>query len=134
MTVFGDTSAFFALLDGDAAEHQAAAGIVDGLARSGEGILTHEYVVVETIALVQRRLGLDLVRDFVDDLLAPVEIAWVDRELHLRARAAMLADGKRGVSLVDWTSFLLMRDRGLGTAFAFDDDFRRQGFTMLPAA
>ncbi|MGH2467132.1 MAG: type II toxin-antitoxin system VapC family toxin [Candidatus Limnocylindrales bacterium] len=134
MTVFGDTSAFFALLDGDAAEHRVAAVVVEELARSGERILTHEYVVVETIALVQRRLGLDLVRSFVDDLLAPVEIAWVDRELHLQARAAMLADGKRGVSLVDWTSFLVMREHGLAAAFAFDDDFRAQGFTMLPSA
>ena len=134
MTVFGDTSAFFALLDSDAAEHRAAAEVVEELARSGEGILTHEYVVVETIALVQRRLGLNIVRSFVDDLLAPVEIAWVDRELHLQARAAMLAGGQRNVSLVDWTSFLVMRESGLTTAFAFDDDFRAQGFSMLPVA
>lgn len=134
MTVFGDTSAFFALLDGDAAEHEAAAEVVEELARSGEKMLTHEYVVVETIALVQRRLGLDIVRSFVDDLLAPVEIAWVGRELHLQARAAMLAGGKRAASLVDWTSFLVMRERGLTTAFAFDDDFRAQGFATLPAS
>jgi predicted nucleic acid-binding protein len=37
----------------------------------------------------------------------------------------------RQVSLVDWTSFVLMRRRGTSEAFAFDDDFTRQGFTLF---
>jgi len=31
-----------------------------------------------------------------------------------------------------WTSFEIMRRRGIGTAFAFDDDFARQGFELVP--
>ena len=34
----------------------------------------------------------------------------------------MLAAGVRDVSLVDWTSFELMRRLGVAEAFAFDDD------------
>jgi uncharacterized protein len=48
--------------------------------------------------------------------------------------SAMLAAGQRDVSLVDWTSFELMRRLGVNTAFAFDDDFAEQGFDLLPAA
>lgn len=52
--------------------------------------------------------------------------------LHRRAITAMLAARRRPVSLVDWTSFEVMRSRGIGSAFAFDDDFAAQGFTVLP--
>jgi predicted nucleic acid-binding protein len=71
-------------------------------------------------------------RRFVDDLLPLVDVEWVDQAPHAEAREAMLAGGQRGVSLVDWTSFLVMRRRGIRTAFAFDDDFAAQGFSTLP--
>jgi len=98
-----------------------------------EDLVTHEYVVVETISLVQRRLGMAALRRFVDDLLPIVDVAWVDPETHAEAREALLAAGSRSVSLVDRVSFLLMRRRGIGTAFAFDDDFAREGFRTIPA-
>jgi predicted nucleic acid-binding protein len=34
---------------------------------------------------------------------------------------------------VDEVSFLVMESRGIGTAFAFDADFRRRGFQTLPS-
>jgi predicted nucleic acid-binding protein len=36
------------------------------------------------------------------------------------------------VSLVDWTSFELMRRQGIERAFALDADFDRQGFATVP--
>jgi predicted nucleic acid-binding protein len=62
-----------------------------------------------------------------------IEVAWVDPELHLEAREAVLATARHGVSLVDQVSFLVMRRRAIRTAFAFDDDFAREGFDLLPA-
>ena len=132
MTVFVDTSALYALVDDRDPSHVRASGDLRRLQAAGTPLLTHEYVVVEAISLVQRRLGMDAVRRFVDDLLPLVELAWVDAALHAEAREAMLAAGQRGVSLVDWTSFLVMRRRGIRTAFAFDDDFAAQGFQTLP--
>jgi predicted nucleic acid-binding protein len=132
VTVLVDTSAFFALLDTDDRRRDQAVRTFADLRASGTSLLTHEYVVVETISLVQRRLGMDVLRGFVDDLLPLVEIEWVDPALHAEAREAMLAAGQRGVSLVDWTSFLVMRRRGIGTAFAFDDDFAAQGIGTIP--
>ncbi len=35
------------------------------------------------------------------------------------------------MSLVDETSFVLIRRRDTSGAFAFDDDFTRQGFTLF---
>jgi len=132
VTVLVDTSAFFALLDVDDDDRAPAAAALQQLRADDEPLLTHEYVVVETISLVQRRLGMGALRRFVDDLLPLVDVEWVDAALHAEAREAMLAGGQRGISLVDWTSFLVMRRRGIATAFAFDDDFAAQGFSTLP--
>jgi len=35
------------------------------------------------------------------------------------------------VSFIDCTSFALMRERGITTAFSFDEHFTRQGFVLL---
>ncbi len=130
---FVDTAAFYALVDDTDPNHGRAAGVLPQLSGAGEALLTHEYVVVETTALIQRRLGLMSVRRFIDDLLPLVEVAWVDEVLHAEAREALLAAGRRTVSLVDWVSFLVMRRHGVRRAFTFDQDFAVEGFEVLPA-
>jgi uncharacterized protein len=133
VSVFVDTSALYAVLDRDDANHLPAAETYLALLEQ-TALLTHAFVVVETAALVQRRLGMEAVRALVDDMLPAFDVAFVDESLHRAASAAMLAAGARDVSLVDWTSFELMRRRGVAEAFAFDDDFARQGFTLVPEA
>ncbi len=131
MTTFVDTSAWYALLDRADPRHEAAADRWRGLLPA-EPLLTHNYVLVETSALVQRRLGIAAVDTFVNELSAPATIAWVDADLHERAVTALLAARRRQVSLVDWTSFELMRRQAITSAFTFDEDFRAQGFTVVP--
>lgn len=46
--------------------------------------------------------------------------------------SALLAADRRGLSLVDWVGFTVMRRRGVARAFAFDDDFSSQGFVAVP--
>lgn len=130
MTVFVDTSALYALLDADDENHRAAADAFASSTRT-DVLVTHNYVVVETAALVQRRLGVEAVRSLVDDVLPPVELIWIDERLHRSATAAMIASGSARISLVDWTSFEAMRDQGIDRAMAFDDDFARQGFQLV---
>ena len=132
MNVFIDTSAIYAVLDRDDVNHARAGESYVSLLDQAS-LLTHAYVVVEATALVQRRLGVEAVRLLVDDILPAVELTLVDEALHRAAVGAMLAAGDRDVSLVDWTSFELMRRRGVTEAFAFDDDFAKQGFGVLPA-
>lgn len=133
--VFVDTSAFYAIHDRDDARHVDAArawnALLDGTIDGGVRCRTHSSVVVETSALVQRRLGIEALRDLHHATLPMVEISWVDEPLHGRAVAALLAAGRRDVSLVDWTSFEFMRSCGITTAFAFEDDFGDQGFEQL---
>ncbi len=131
MTSFVDTSALYALLDVDDANHRAA--VRQFLALRSEDLVTHNYVIVETAALVQRRLGLDAVPRFVTDLSPVLRVVWIDEDLHGRAVTDVLTAGRRQVSLVDRASFEVMRRQGVATAFAFDDDFLDEGFDLIPS-
>jgi predicted nucleic acid-binding protein len=128
-----DTSAIYAVLDADDDCHSAAVAgwdrLLDGVDTGGVEPLTHSGIVVETAALVQHRLGMPGAEALHRDLLPLVRVVWVDEVLHERAVAALLAAARREVSLVDWTSFELLRARALDTAFAFDRHFWEQGFT-----
>ena len=119
------------MLSASDAEHARARATFERLLDRSERLLTHNYVLVETTALVQRRLGIEAVRVLRDDLLAVVAVEWVDQRLHDQALAATIASERRDVSLVDRASFELMRRLGIREAFAYDEDFQREGFTEV---
>jgi predicted nucleic acid-binding protein len=131
---FVDASAIYAILDRADPNHSRARHAMAQLRAEDARLVTHAYVVVEVVALVQRRLGLGTVRRLVDDLLPIMEVIPVDAALHAEALEALLAAGQREVSLVDRTSFLVMRRHGIDRAFAFDADFATAGFEVIPAA
>ena len=126
--IFVDTSALYALADSADPNHEKARRILDGLLDRDEILLTHSYVLVESIALVQHRLGTAPAVQLAES--RGFEVEWVDAARHGDAVRALGARGKRRVSFVDLVSFGVMRARGIGTAFAFDEDFRREGFAL----
>ena len=134
MTTFVDTSAFYALLTQEDARHEVAATWLDTTARDrNETLLTHSYVLLETISLVHHRQGAAMARLFIENLLPVCEIVFVDEDLHARATIAFLAALGRRPSFVDRVSFELMRSRDIRRAFAFDPAFARGGFETVPA-
>ena len=133
MTVFVDTSALYALLDEDDVNHpRARRWLSDPGQDLGETLVSHNYVVVETAALVGRRLGRAAIRALFGGLLPAVGIYYVNEHLHRLAVSAYLAAYQRGPSLVDWVTFEMMREQGVERAFAFDRDFSEEGFATLP--
>ena len=126
-----DTSALFALLNAEEPNHARAAATYRVIGER-ERLVTHNYVIVETSALVHRRLGPLAARDLLERLVPAMETLWVDRALHATAVTAFVAARRRGLSLVDRVSFQLMRERGIETAFAFDRDFAEEGFSVVP--
>lgn len=136
MRAFVDTSALFALLDEDDANHEPAREwFTRAMSDPATVLTTHSYVIVESCTLVQRRLGPDAVRVLLDALIPSLSVLYVDENLHQRAAAAYVATlSKRGVSLVDRVSFEAMRHLGIDVAFAFDDDFDSAGFQTLPGS
>jgi predicted nucleic acid-binding protein len=133
MRTFVDTSALYALLDEDDDNHRAAAAwLHDVGADVNERLITHNYIVVETAALVQRRLGALALRVLFDAMIPALSVLFVDEERHARAVAGHLAAARRKPSLVDWVSFQLVHDLALDRAFVFDRDFAREGITIVP--
>ncbi len=128
---FVDTSALYPLVAEDDEAHEPALNHFVATARDA-GYLTHSYVVVEVVALVQRRLGMAAVRRLLDVLGPTVTVHCVGAALHDAAVAALLTADSRSVSLVDRVSFELMRREGITEAFTFDEDFVAVGFSVVP--
>ena len=133
MRVFVDTSAFLAVLDADDQGHSAVARAWSDLVAGEHELVTSSYVLVETFALVQSRLGIEASRALDHDLLPAVGILWLDDDVHRAAVSALLTAGRRQLSLVDCASFETMRRHGITTALALDSHFGEQGFKVQPA-
>lgn len=130
MTLFVDTSGILALVDRDDPAH---AGVVEAFALGrDQELLTHAYVVVETLAVARRRFGAAVAADIVDRVFPAMKVTPVDVELHATAMATFRDMIESSVSLVDRTSFALMRREEIDQAIALDADFRTAGFETLP--
>ncbi len=98
----------------------------------GEGFVTTNYVIVETAALLQRRLGVAALHAFVDEMLPIVESVWVTAADHSAGLSALLTAGRRHLSLVDCVSFVVMRRLGMSEYLGLDGHFSEQGFSQYP--
>jgi predicted nucleic acid-binding protein len=127
--IFLDTSAIYALADKSDPNHAAAYKKFNLASKSGETFLLHNYILLESVALLQARLGLPSAVLFLRDAKS-FEVEWVDQDLHEEAEKELERIGKRGISLVDCTSFIVMRRRGVEKVLAFDPDFQDQGFSL----
>lgn len=127
--LFIDTSALYAVMDGDDRNHMDAAAAMKTLLDQSVSLTTSNYVLLESMALIQRRLGMSALCDFLRDFVPVMEIAWISPELHSIAVSSLLAAGQRDLSLVDCSSFELMRQEGIRAAFTYDNQFQRHGFS-----
>jgi predicted nucleic acid-binding protein len=128
VSVVVDTSALFALLDRRDAHHVAAVAFWTD--PDDEDLVTHAYVVIESVALVRSRLGAAAVVALVDDILPAIRVEMVDRPLH----EGSLADFRRiggGTSLVDRVTLAFAARHGIGRAFAYDADLVDAGLAPV---
>ena len=128
---FADTSAFYALLVSTDANHARAARTFQLLADSEAALLTTSYVLVETYALLQRRVGPGAVSAFRSDLAPLLDVVWVDAALHDLGLDWLFERGGGSVSLVDGTSFVVIRQQRIEDVFAYDRHFSAEGFHLL---
>jgi predicted nucleic acid-binding protein len=132
MSTFIDTSAFYAVLDRGDDNHGKAANTWVEIAGQDRRLVTSNYVLLETTALLQSRIGMEAVRGFQNDVVPILRIEFVTAELHALGVAALLAASKRKLSLVDCISFEIVRNIGADSVFTFDSHFRAYGFNVLP--
>jgi uncharacterized protein len=127
-TVFVDTSGFYALMDGTDAANTETTLMFQRAAREGWKLQTTNYVVLETTAHIQSRLGWTAVDQCMNHVLSHCQITWVDEDLHRRGEARWAHARERRLSLTDCVSFEFMRSAGITEAIAHDEHFDRSGF------
>jgi len=130
--IFIDTSAFYALMDRSAQHHKKAKALWPSLLESPIHLMTSSYIVSETVGLLQYRLGFGAASLWYKDILAVVEILWLDEADHRLAYELWVDLGRRGHSLVDCTSYVLMRRQRIEKAFCFKQSYDEHGFEVLP--
>ncbi|MEA2116695.1 MAG: PIN domain-containing protein [Thermodesulfobacteriota bacterium] len=130
MIVFADTSGLFAFLVQDDNMHVRAKAVFQSFAEDNSQLLTSSYVLVETTALLQRRVGVDAVLEFHNKIQPLLDVIWVDDHWHEKAVNRLIALNQKKVSLVDCLSFIIMEAREISTAFSFDKHFEKNGFSL----
>jgi len=133
LSVFCDTSALYPLLVTTESTHNRARSAFTGLLQSANPLWTTSFVLVETMALLQHRIGLTAARDFDDEIVPVLSVHWVDDDLYRRGTERLWREDRRQLSLVDCIGFELMKLKGITTAFAIDPHFSEAGFELMPS-
>jgi len=126
--VFIDTSAFYALMDRADLCHNKAKELWHILLADKKSIVTSNYISIETMALLQNRLGFEAANLWYSDILGIVKVIWTNKIIHKTAYDLWVSLGRRKLSLVDCTSFVIMRKYKISKVFGFDRHFIEQGF------
>ena len=134
MSAFVDTSAFYAFLVRTEDSHDAVRVAFSECLGAGRVLWTTSFVIVETMALLQHRIGVEAAQDFDEDVLPAVRVHWVDEHFYRLGVDRLRRQNRREVSLVDCVSFEFMVFQGLTTAIAVDPHFAEAGFSVVPTA
>lgn len=132
MSVFLDTSALYALLVRTEDGHAGVVRAFRKVLEERRALWTTSYVLVETIALLQHRLGLAPVRDFAEHVMPLLSVEWIAEALHRKGTERLLSEDRRRLSLVDCVSLEFMRAQGLRDVLALDAHFAEAGYRLLP--
>jgi predicted nucleic acid-binding protein len=119
--VLWDSSAVLALLDANDADHKSAVGVVRQIASERRPSFITNYIEVEAHALLLRKLGRMLAREWLLTGGLPV-IRALPAEENL-AKEIIARHSDKNWSLCDAISFAVMEARGVKRAFTFDHHF-----------
>ena len=120
MTLFVDSSAFYAAADRGDTSHERATAVLG----AGEGLLTTDHVLVESWLLVRHRLGREAGERFWAAIRSGAAVLEVVGAADLEVAWAIGQEfGDQDFSIVDRTSFAVMQRLGVLRAATFDRDF-----------
>jgi predicted nucleic acid-binding protein len=123
--VLWDSSAILALLDADDADHGRALAAADNIVAERRPSFVTNYIEAEAHALLLRKLGRAIARQWLLTGGLPVLHA-LPREEE-RAKAILATHVDKDWSLCDAISFAVLESRGVRMAFTFDRHFRQFG-------
>lgn len=131
MKIFIDTSAIIAFIDADDEFHDEALKIYSTLLNERRHIFTSNYILLETIVILNNRIGIDAVRLFNNDIIPIFKVHFVDETLQNLCINNLIIANRKNVSLVDYTSFEIMKQLNINKVFTFDCHFKEMGFEII---
>ena len=123
--VLWDSSAILALLDADDADHARAVAVAHQIAVEARPSFITNYVEVEAHALLVRKLGRSIARQWLLTGGLPVVRALPAEEQ--RAKEILTRHTDKDWTLCDAISFAVLEARHVPSAFTFDHHFRQYG-------
>lgn len=135
MTIFIDSSAFIALYVKDDAFHAKAISSLKQLQKNKAQLITSNFILDEVYTFLRVRKDKNTAVNFAcflaetTDVLKFIRVTATDERHAFSYFSAMEGNG---ISFTDCTSFALMKRSGVTTAFTFDADFVKAGFTAFP--
>jgi predicted nucleic acid-binding protein len=136
MSIFVDTSIWYAAVDSSDCSNARAKAIL----KSGEPLVTTDHILIETWMLLKGRIGIKTAERFWerlrDGVAALEQVGPADLEAAWQIGVAWK---DQDFSIVDRTSFAVMRRLGIERAASLDDHFavfrfgpqRLRAFTIL---
>jgi len=136
MSLFVDTSIWYAAADKSDVNNSRAKAVLS----AGEPLVTTDHVLVETWTLIRHRLGRRAAERFWEGLRSGAAIVEIVGPADLDSAWEMGRSYRdQDFSIVDRTSFAVMRRLGIERVASLDDDFaiyrfgpgRRFAFTVV---
>jgi hypothetical protein len=133
--LFADTSGWAELIDAGLPHHMKCVEIYHQLHREQRKLITSNYVMTELVTLLasplrfSRRQIITVVQSLKQS--PHVEIIHIDKLLDSQSWQLFIQREDKNWSLVDCSSFEIMRQQRLWEALTTDHHFEQAGFTRL---
>jgi len=137
MRLFIDTTAFVALQDEDDKEHKTALDYREKVRRGKtpfRALYTSNYILDEVFTLLRLKLSHQSAVAFEENVKRSkiLRILRVTPEIENKAWNIFKKYNDKDFSFTDCTSFALMEQEAISTAFTFDKHFQQYGFQTVP--
>ena len=123
--ILWDSSAILALLDADDADHARAVAVARDIASERRPSFITNYIEAETHALLLRKLGRGLAREWL--LTGGLTVVSALPSEEQRAKEILARHTDKDWTLCDAISFAVLDARRVARAFSFDHHFRQYG-------
>jgi predicted nucleic acid-binding protein len=133
--IFVDTSGWANLIDARQDFHEETKEIYHSAKRGNSLLVTTNYIIAELVALLNSpiRIPRSTIINTIKGLKTSslVEVIHIDKSLDDRAWELLSNRIDKTWSLVDCSSFVVMRENSMIEALATDHHFEQAGFVML---
>ncbi len=133
--IFIDTSAFLALEDESDQYHEGALQFREQVLRKERyEMITTSYILDETLTLIRFRISTKASIEFSKKIRKSevVKIEQVSSKIEEKALDIFERYEDKDFSFTDCVSFVVMWEKGIKEAFAFDHHFNQMGFIRKP--